>query len=284
MPVRETPLQLDLRAILRRRLPRKVWRLIPGFLICAVERLIRQRDLNILLRKAFPLEGSQFAASILDQLEIEVTSEGLDSLADRKRLVFASNHPLGGLDGITMVKLLGEAFGDDNIRVLVNDMLMNVQPLAGVFLPINKYGRQGRGAAQQISAAYASDVHICVYPAGLVSRLGDDGSVRDLEWKKGFVSKALETGRTIVPVTFIALNSRRFYRLARLRKKLGIKINLEQSLLPGEIFSQRGKRFHVIFGEPVTAGELHALGETPSQLASRLREAVAGRIHVSGMD
>lgn len=271
---RDTPLQLDLRAILRRRMPRRIARFVPGFLIAPLERLIRQRDLNALLRGAFPAEGSAFSASILDQLGIEVETEGLDRLRGMRRLVFASNHPLGGLDGITMVKLLGETFGDSHIRVLVNDMLMNVEPLAGVFLPINKYGRQARESAVRINEAYASDMNICVYPAGLVSRLGDDGRICDLEWQKAFVAKALETGRDIVPVAFHALNSRRFYRLARLRKKLGIKVNIEQVLLPGEIFSQQRKRFRVVFGEPVTAVELRESGESPAILASRLREAV----------
>lgn len=266
-----TPLQLDLKAILRARLPRRVSRLVPGFAISLLEKLIRQDGLNRLLREAYPAEGSVFSASILRQLGITVEVKGLEKLEGRGRLIFASNHPLGGLDGITMVKILGETYGDDNIRVMVNDMLMNVEPLAGVFLPINKYGSQARRSAVLINEAFASDRHICVYPAGLVSRLSADGHIRDLQWQKSVVAKAIEFDRDIVPVRFEAQNTDRFYRLARLRKQLGIKINLEQALLPGEMFSQEGEHFRVVFGEPMTSASLRASGVSPAVLAERLR-------------
>lgn len=271
--MRTTPLQLDLDAILRARMP-KYSRFIPRWLTAWLERIVCQPQLNLLLREAFPLEGSAFSASILRQLDIEVEAEGLDALRGSRRLIFASNHPLGGLDGVTMVGLLGEAFGDENIAVMVNDMLMNVEPLAGVFLPINKYGGQARKSARLIHDAFVSDKNICVYPAGLVSRLGDDGLIRDLQWQKSVVAKAIEYGRDVVPVRFEALNSARFYRMARLRKRLGIRINLEQIMLPGEVFSQRGKKFRVVFGAPVSAADLRSSGKSPKELAGRLREKV----------
>lgn len=269
-----SPLQINLKAILRERMPRKISRMVPDFAISLLERLICQDDLNRMMREAYPAEGSTFSANILHQLGITVDINGLDNLREHKRLIFASNHPLGGLDGITMVKLLGETFGDDNIRVMVNDMLMNIKPLAGVFLPINKYGSQARRSAVLINEAFDSDKHICVYPAGLVSRLSPDGKIRDLQWQKSVITKAIDFNRDIIPVRFEALNRTRFYRLARLRKQLGIKINLEQALLPSEIFSQRGKHFRVVFGKPITSASLKASGASPIELAEQLRQTV----------
>ena len=98
--------------------------------------------------------------------------------------------------------------------------------------------------------------------------------IRDLQWQKSVVAKAIEYGRDVVPVRFEALNSARFYRMARLRKRLGIRINLEQIMLPGEVFSQRGKKFRVVFGAPVSAADLRSSGKSPKELAGRLREKV----------
>ncbi len=271
MDAPSSPLQLHLRSILRNRIPKKFSRFIPGFLFYPLERLIRQNQLNDLLRFAFPAQGSHFAQKILNRLDIEVISHGLERLNGRSKLVFASNHPLGGLDGIALVYLLGSLYGDKNIRVLVNDILMNVQPLADVFLPVNKYGSQARHAARLINDAYKSDLNICVFPAGLVSRIHDDGKIRDLEWQKTFVSKALDFDRQIVPVAFKALNSTTFYRIARFRKKTGLKVNLEQALLPSEIFKQRGKKFIVRFGQPIDVRSLRQQGLSPAQIAHRLR-------------
>ncbi|MDE5874642.1 MAG: 1-acyl-sn-glycerol-3-phosphate acyltransferase [Muribaculaceae bacterium] len=270
----DKPLEINLHGILRRRLPRKVSRFVPGFMISLLEKVIHQDDLNEMLRVAFPNRGSAFSRKILEHLDIKVEVKGLENLEDGKRYMFASNHPLGGLDGIALIAVLGEKYGDDGVRFLVNDMLMNVEPLRDVFLPINKFGAQGRDAAKAINAALESDMQILQFPAGLVSRLHDDGSISDLTWQKAFVAKALETGRDIVPVRFEGLNSGRFYKAARWRKKLKMKFNFEQVLLPGEVCKARGSRYRIIFGAPVSVRELKARNLPPLALAAQLRREV----------
>lgn len=254
-------------------MPGKVSRWVPGFAISALERFIRQRELNEILRLGEGSEGSAFAGRVLRHLEITTETVGFDKLPEG-RYMFASNHPLGGLDGIALIELLGLRYGDEGVRFLVNDMLMNVEPLRNVFLPVNKYGSQGRKAAMAINEAMASDMQILQFPAGLVSRLHDDGNIADLEWQKAFVAKAIEYERDIVPVRFEGLNRRRFYRLARLRKKLGIKVNLEQAMLPAEVCEARGKHFRIVFGSPVSWRELRDSGKSAKELASELREKV----------
>lgn len=268
-------MEIDLHRILRERMPRKISRRVPGFVITLLERIIHQKELNAMLRAAWPAEGPEFARRILTHLDITVETEGLDSLP-AGRFMFASNHPLGGLDGIALIAVLGERYGHDGVRFLVNDMLMNVEPLRCVFLPVNKFGRQGKDAAKSISEALASDRQILQFPAGLVSRLHDDGSIADLEWQKSFVTKAIESRRDIIPVRFEALNRRRFYRLARLRKKSGLKFNLEQVFLPAEVCAARGRRFRIVFGAPVGWEKLRDSGKDAREIAAGIRAAVYG--------
>lgn len=267
---------IDLTKIIRERVGGFKGRLLPGFLLRRLERLIRQNELNEMLRYAYPARGSEFSQRILEHLDIrlEVDDASLQEIPADCPVVFASNHPLGGLDGIALVAVLGARYGDENIAVLVNDMLMNVEPLRDVFLPVNKYGRQGREGVREIAHAYASGRQIVVFPAGLVSRLHDDGQIRDLEWQKTFVSKALEYGRPVVPVRFEALNSMRFYRIARRRKKLGLKINIEQALLPQEVVKSRGKSFKITFLTPVDVSEMSSCGMKPAEIAAYIRGLV----------
>jgi len=262
--------QIDLHEIIKKR-----WKGFPTPLIRLLERIIHQKELNRMLREGYPATGSAFAAEVYDMLGLTLTAEGEENIPEG-RVVFASNHPLGGLDGIGLVKMLGGRYGDENVRVLVNDMLMNVEPLAGVFLPVNKFGAQNREATRAINEAYASDRQIVMFPAGLVSRLQPDGRIADLEWKKSFVAKAIETGRLIVPVRFEGLNRRRFYRLARWRRRLRIGVNIEQAFLPAEVCAARGKHFRVKFLPAVDPAALLAAGLTPRQIAARLRAMVAG--------
>ena len=284
--MRNSPLQLNLTEIIRSRAGRR-GRWIPGGLLRGLERIIHQDELNEMLRIAFPAEGSAFSNRILDFLEIKVEVEGLDNLPEGKPFVFASNHPLGGLDGVALVAVLGSKYGDENIRVMVNDLLMNVEPLAGVFLPINKYGSKGaRESSRLLNESMEKGRHIVMFPAGLVSRLNPGGSsdsmgtsgskhiIKDLPWKKSFVSKALDYGREIVPVKFEALNSMKFYKTAKWRKKLGLKINIEQALLPGEVCKSRGKNFKIKFGNSVDPVALKAEGLTQMEIIDRIYSTV----------
>ncbi len=270
-------LQLDVKKILRDRLPESKRRFIPDLALTAIEKLIHQDELNKMLRYAYPNEGSAFSEKIIEYLGIKVEVEGLSKLKKGGRYVFASNHPLGGLDGITLVEVLGKKFGDENVRFLVNDMLLNVTPLKNVFLPINKYGAQGRQAAVAINEAYESDKEIVIFPAGLVSRRLDSGKIQDLTWQKAFVAKAIEYDRQIVPVRFEALNRARFYNIARWRKKLGVKINFEQVLLPAELVASHGAHFRIIFGKPITSEWMRnkiEAGENPTTIAAAIRKIV----------
>lgn len=268
-------LQLDIERILKKRIPVSKQRFIPGFLYSALSRLIHQEELNEMLRIAYPSMGSGFSKKILKHLNIKVGIEGAENLPkEGDRVVFASNHPLGGLDGIALIAVLGSRYGDENIRFMVNDLLMNVEPLSNVFLPINKYGSQARAAAETINNEYASDRHMIVFPAGLVSRLHRGGEVSDLKWQKSFLQKAIDYDRDIIPVRFVALNRKRFYRLAKWRKKLGIKVNIEQATLPAELCAARGKEFRIIFGPPLSIHDLRSSANPLHKTAADIRDIV----------
>lgn len=265
------PLQIDLQKIFAAR--GGAFARMPRFVVSMLEKLIRQDELNAILRTAYPREGWEFARAALDYLDVKVETTGEENIPADPRVIFASNHPLGGLDGIALIAILGQRYGNDGFRFLVNDLLMNVAPLQCVFLPINKFGGQGREAAREIAAVYDSGRAVAIFPAGLVSRMGANG-IRDLEWKKAFVGKALATGRRVVPVFFEGLNRKRFYRAARWRKRLGIGFNLEQTLLPGELCAARGAKFRIHFGKPISPDELRTLGPDPAAIAAAVKDRV----------
>lgn len=268
-------LQLNIEEILKKRIPKDKERFVPNFFYRLLAGMIHQDELNSILKNGFPSTGSEFAHKVLEYLGISVDVEGVENLPPLgQRTIFACNHPLGGLDGIALIDVLGNHYGDDNIRFMVNDLLMNVEPLCNVFIPINKYGGQARESVDIINREYASNREMVVFPAGLVSRLRDNGDIEDLTWQKAFVVKAFEYNRDIVPVRFIALNRKRFYRMARWRKKLGIKVNLEQATLPAELCAAKGKKFKVIIGKPVKIKNLRAAKMPHMRAAAYIRDLV----------
>lgn len=263
------PMKIDVDKVLRDRLP-KHYKYIPRFVVRWLERTICQDQLNAILLKMADKNSVDAATAALDEMNITVDATGLERLPDG-RFMFVSNHPLGGLDGLALISLLGNRY-DKRIKFLVNDLLMAVEPLRGVFLPVNKYGKQARAAAVQIEEALQSDSQFITFPAGLCSRMQPDGSIADLPWQKAAVAHAINHHRDIVPIYFDAHNSQFFYRFAKWRKKLGIKFNIELIFLPREMIKMSGSTLRVIIGEPIPWNTLDATH--PKQEAAHLRELV----------
>ena len=263
------PMKIDVDKVLRERLPRH-YKHIPRFVVHWLERTICQDKLNAILFKMAGKNSVDAATAALDEMDITVKATGLDRLPDG-RYMFVSNHPLCGLDGLALISLLGQRY-DRKIKFLVNDLLMAVEPLRGVFLPVNKYGSQSRTAASQIEEALKSDNQFITFPAGLCSRMQPDGNIADLPWQKAAVVHAVNYQRDIVPIYFDAVNSRFFYRFAKWRKRLGIKFNIELVFLPKEMIKKCGSTLHAVIGEPIPWDSLD--GAHPKQEAARLREMV----------
>lgn len=248
MDSENTILSVDVEKVIRGKSPRLADRL-PRFVINFIKRLIHQDEINRLLSDNRDYTGVEFATRILHDLDVTYNVHYSGSRPDPSgRYIFVSNHPLGGLDGMILISYIGSHFKD--VRFLVNDLLMYIRPLAPVFVPVNKYGKMRHDNTRLFQDTFNSDAQILYFPAGLCSRL-IDGKVSDLDWKKTFVTKAIESRRDIVPMFFSGENSGFFYRLAGLRKKLGIKVNIETFLLPDEMFRKKGSSFDLYIGDPI---------------------------------
>ncbi|MDD2292845.1 MAG: glycerol acyltransferase, partial [Bacteroidales bacterium] len=143
----------------------------------------------------------------------------------------------------------------------------------------NKFGKMSKNYADLINSSYSSNTQILNFPAGLCSRL-IKGKITDLEWKPSFIKKATEYNRDIVPIYFSGRNSGFFYRLAKLRKFLGIKFNIEMMYLPNELFKQKNRNFDVYFGTPIPVETL-TKDKTAAQWTEYIRNIVYNGAHNS---
>jgi len=264
------PIRIDIEQVLRERLGSRV-RHIPGIAVKMLKRLIHQDEMNRLLESAYPKRGAEFCDSVLETLGVSLSVKGAERMPASSRCIIVSNHPLGGLDGITMISWLSRHYGR-RVHFVVNDLLMAVEPLRECFVPVNKHGSQSREAAMALDVVLSDADPVVIYPAGLVSRLGNDGRISDLVWRKMVVTKAIESQRDIIPVHFDGENSRSFYRWARLRKRLGIRFNYEMILLPREVMRARGKHFTLTVGDAIPWQTLR--GDHAAEEASMLRQTV----------
>lgn len=253
-------IKIDLDGVLRERLPR-LSKFIPRFVVEWMKRTIRQDDLNRILCENAGLEGADFCRGALRSLDIKVDARFEDRLPppSHRRVLYVSNHPLGGLDGMALIDYVQRRHGG-KVYFVVNDLLSAVKPLEGVFLPVNKFGKQNRDAVRAVDEAFDGDDPIIMFPAGLVSRLrraphlnseSKKKMVADLPWNKMFVNKAYQSRRDVIPLFFSGNNSMRFYKTANLRHKLGLKFNFEMIYLPGEMVDMAHSSLSISFGVPI---------------------------------
>ena len=227
-------------------------RFVPGFVRTWLKNIAHQDEVNEFLESAGTKQGVPWLDAVMEFLDVTLDIHGLENLpddSDGRRFTFVSNHPLGGPDGIAIGQILGHRY-DGRIRYLVNDLLMNLHGLAPLCVPINKTGKQSRDFPRLVEAAFGSDNHIIMFPAGLCSRR-EKGVVHDLPWNKTFITKSIETQRDVVPIHFGGCNSDRFYRVANIGKRLGLKFNIAMLFLADETFRNRHKTFSVHIGRPI---------------------------------
>jgi hypothetical protein len=247
------PFYIDVHEILCSKAPQTAKK-IPSFLIKALSKLVHQDEINGFLKESEGATGVDFMNRSVEFVNVQIKTAGEENLPDfNTRCIFASNHPLGGVDGVCLASFLGNHY-NQRIKYIVNDLLNFLKPAQSIFIPVNKHGGQGRNAAKALNDAFVSPDQIITFPAGLCSRK-ITGKIEDLEWKKMLVVKSVEYKRDIVPVYFEARNSNLFYTIANLRQKFNIKFNIEMLFLPHELFKvKRAKNstFTIHFGKPIS--------------------------------
>ncbi len=239
-------LQIDLDQIVRNKSGK---RKVPKFVVNVLKRIVHQDEINGFLRRHHGKKGLEWSKAFLDEFDIKVETTGEEKIPDEGRFIFAANHPLGGTESHVFMVVVGRHF--DNIKVPVNDLLMYLKPMESIFIPLNKFGGQNKENIKLLNDTFASDAQILMFPSGLASRR-IKGEIKDPEWKKTFITKAIQYKRDVIPVYIEGRNSNFFYNLAKLRKFLRIKFNIEMMFLPNELFKQRGMTIRLHFGEPIS--------------------------------
>lgn len=262
---------INIREVFASKSPR-IAKLMPGFVYNYINRIMHIDDINDLLRRNGHLAGMEFVEKVVTEFNVKEHIYGVENIPGTGRFIFASNHPLGGFDGLLLMKSVHQKLGE--FKSLSNDILFNIVNLKPLFVPVNKHGSHSREVAKILTDTYNSDQQIMIFPAGLASRK-IKGKIIDLEWKKHFISKAIQHQRDIIPVYIEGRNSNRFYRIANLRKFFRIKWNLEMFFLADETFKHRNSTISIYFGKPLPY-TMFDRTKTQSEWASFVKDLVYG--------
>ena len=225
---------------------------VPRPFISWLKRIIHQDEVNKYLWESRHLSGTEWLEECVRYLDMTIELVGEENLPkkdDGRLYTFVSNHPLGGEDGVALGAIIGRHY-DGKFRYLVNDLLMNLPGLAPVCIPINKTGNQSRNFPAMVEAGFKSDNYMLMFPAGICSRKRGE-EIRDIAWKKTFITKSVEYQRDVVPIHFGGQNSPFFYKLANFSDKYVKKVNLAMLFLVDEMYKNVHKTFRVAIGKPI---------------------------------
>ncbi len=261
------PQILDIEQVIKEKAGERA-KYVPKFLISWFKNFMHLDYINGYLKEGYV--GVEFCENCLKYLGVEIEVHGLENLPkDGRTYTFVSNHPLGAIDGVTLGALIGKEY-DGKIKYLLNDILMFLKGMAPLGIPVNKTGGQARNLPKLVSEAFESDNQMLVFPAGLCSRK-IDGKIQDLPWGKSFIKMSRQNGRDIIPIHFEGENSKRFYRVAGLQKKLGLKFPFAMMLLPDEMYRSAGRKYKITFGRPIPITTLDK-SKSDSEWAQEIRQ------------
>jgi len=262
--------RLDLQDMLTEMFPKKK---IPQFAIGFLEKIMAVDKINKLFASTAGKKNTEFTDACMEYLDITCHVVGEENLpSGDSKLIFASNHPQGGIEAICIASVLGKKYGD-SIKFYANEILSHLEPLTELFVPI-KRKQKSKENVQTINDFYNTDNHIVVFPAGITASK-KKGEIIDHEWHKNFITKSVQNQRNVVPLYFQAQNSKLFYCIENFRRFIHSRINFDVILFGHEFFKQRGKTVTLFIGKPVS-WETFNKTKTPKEWANSVRDIAVG--------
>jgi putative hemolysin len=222
---------------------------LPRFFIRLMIRITGQEEMNRVIYNNREKSGVPFINGILKDWNVKVEITGEHNIPSSGRFIFAANHPVGGMDAMSIFNMMYRFF-----PVIVspsNELLKAIPNLRPLILGLNVFGKNTKETAQKINELFESDIQVMMFPAGEVSRRRK-GVISDPLWQKSFITKAVQHRRDIIPVFISGRNSNLFYFVANLRKFLGVKMYVETLLLPREMLKQRNSTIIINIGKPIS--------------------------------
>ena len=226
-------------------------------------RILRISAINKVYNNNKNKSDLDFLNGVLDDCDIkfEIPEEDLKRIPKEGPFITISNHPLGGIDGVLLLKLLIEKRSD--YKIIANFLLHRIEPLKPYVMPVNPFENR-KDAKSSVAGIKSALSHLKegkplgIFPAGEVSTYKDGKLNVDKPWEEGAVRLIKKANVPVIPIYFHAKNSRLFYFLSK------ISDTLRTAKLPSEVVSRGGKVIKVRIGKPISVKDQNEYKEIPA--------------------
>ncbi|EAR62254.1 GNAT family N-acyltransferase [Neptuniibacter caesariensis] len=231
-----------------------------------LRKLVHESEINTFLDANKDAHGFEFIDRVLEYFNFGYSISNRDraNIPSSGRVVIIANHPLGALDGLSLLKMVGEVRRD--VKIVANDVLMNFDPIKNLFLPVDNLGKstRKRDIARIVDALHEEQA-IIVFPAGEVSRAGITG-VKDDKWNSGFIRFARKANAPVLPIFIGGKNSSLFYSVSYINKALSTM------MLAREMFNKHSVTIPMKVGEPIPFSQIDAVPVSTAEKAKLLKK------------
>lgn len=207
------------------------------------KKIVHEDSINQFLTQNSHLKGFEFVDAVLDYFDFDytVSSTDLQNIPSSGKVIIIANHPLGGLDALCLLRLIGQVRKD--VKIVANDFLSGFEALNSLTIMIDNYKiKQSKTDIKKIYEALNNEEALIIFPAGEVSRATTKG-IKDPIWNKGFLNFAQNSNAPILPIFLDAKNSKTFYTISVINK------TFSTLLLSHEMFNKKSKRINVKIGQ-----------------------------------
>ncbi len=210
--------------------------------VSILKAIFHEKEINNFLA-ANKAIGIEFVEKVMEYFNFtyKVSNKDIENIPSSGKVVMISNHPLGGLDSLSLLSMVYKIRSD--VKIVANEVLMQFDPIKNLLLPVdNMNGRSAKDSLKEIVRALNNEEAVILFPAGEVSRVRPTG-IKDTKWKNGFLKFAKKTNSPILPIYVNARNSWFFYFVSMLFKPAATV------LLVHEMFNKRNKSIEIKVGE-----------------------------------
>ncbi|MFY0603903.1 MAG: lysophospholipid acyltransferase family protein [Flavobacteriaceae bacterium] len=226
-------------------------------------KILRISTINRVYDKHKGKQNLNFLNSLLKEFEIEfeIPEEDLRRIPKDGSFITVSNHPLGGIDGILLLKLLLDYRSD--FKIIGNFLLHKIDPLKPYVMPVNPFENHKDAKSSIVGIKNAlqhlnDGLPLGIFPAGEVSTYKDGKLMVDKPWEEGAVKLIKKAQVPVVPIYFHAKNSKLFYMLSRMND------TLRTAKLPSELLSQKNRVIKVRIGKPISVKDQNEYEDIPA--------------------
>ncbi len=232
-----------------------------SFIALLLDKILRIKEINSFLAKNSDKYNIDFIDEVFDYLNFSFTILNRDfaRIPSEGRLIVVANHPLGGMDGLAILKLINSVRKD--VKIVANSTLSVIENIKDLIIPFTLDSKiPQKESIQMIANALQNEECVIFFPAGEVSRL-KYWTIKDKKWNKGPVYFAKKYNVPILPIHIKGKNSILFYLIGIFSKFLSML------MLPRELFYQKNKLIHFTVGNYIPAKNL---GNFDNSLTSNL--------------